>query len=44
MRTLRPNDLLVAVLESGAAVEAFHPERKHLNQAFMDLTEAGVRT
>ena len=44
VRTLRPNDVLVAVLEAGASVEAFHPERKHLNQAFMDLTEAGVRT
>jgi ABC-2 type transport system ATP-binding protein len=28
---------------SGAKVIDFHEERKHLNQAFMDLTEAGVR-
>jgi len=28
----------------GVKVIDFHEERKHLNQAFMDLTEAGVRT
>ena len=36
------NALLRAVLDSGLSILAFQKERKHLNQAFMDLTERGV--
>ena len=39
-----PNAILQAALASGAAITGFHEEVKHLNQAFMDLTEPGVRT
>ena len=38
-----PNAILQAALASGATITGFHEEVKHLNQAFMDLTEPGVR-
>ncbi len=41
---LTPNAILQAALASGASITAFHEDVKHLNQAFMDLTEPGVRT
>jgi ABC-2 type transport system ATP-binding protein len=37
------NRLLSGVIDLGATIVAFSEQRKHLNQAFMDLTEAGVR-
>jgi ABC-2 type transport system ATP-binding protein len=42
--TLTPNAILQAALASGASITAFQEDVKHLNQAFMDLTEPGVRT
>ena len=36
--------LLSALIAAGANVRSMEPEKRHLNQAFMDLTEAGVRT
>lgn len=36
------NALLRAVLESGARITGFQEDVRHLNQAFMDLTEPGV--
>ena len=41
---LTPNAILQAALASGARITAFQEDVKHLNQAFMDLTEPGVRT
>ena len=41
---LTPNAILQAALASGASITAFREDVKHLNQAFMDLTEPGVRT
>jgi ABC-2 type transport system ATP-binding protein len=41
---LGTNDLLRALLNLERPILAFSEERKHLNQAFMDLTERGVRT
>ena len=41
---ITPNAILQAALVSGASITAFHEDVKHLNQAFMDLTEPGVRT
>ncbi len=41
---LTPNAILQAALASGASITAFHEDVRHLNQAFMDLTEPGVRT
>ena len=38
-----PNSLLQGVMELGVQVTGFSEEKKHLNQAFMDLTERGVR-
>lgn len=35
--------LLQAILQRDLALHSFAPEKKHLNQAFMDLTEQGVR-
>lgn len=35
--------LLRELLDRNVPIQAFNPERKHLNQAFMDLTEQGVR-
>src|SRR5882724_180805 len=37
-----PNALLRATLESGAQILGFQEVVRHLNQAFMDLTEPGV--
>jgi ABC-2 type transport system ATP-binding protein len=37
------NSLLQSVLELGVPVTGFVEEKKHLNQAFLDLTERGVR-
>jgi ABC-2 type transport system ATP-binding protein len=37
------NGLLRSVMEAGGIVSAFREERRHLNDAFMDLTERGVR-
>ena len=39
-----PNAVLRAVLEAGGEVVSFAEDVKQLNQAFMDLTEPGVRT
>ena len=39
-----PNTILRTVLEAGGEVVSFTEDVKHLNQAFMDLTEPGVRT
>lgn len=39
-----PNAVLQAVIQSGAEVAAFSEDLKQLNQAFMDLTEPGVRS
>ena len=36
--------VLAALLGAGAQIASLEPEKRHLNQAFMDLTEAGVRT
>ena len=38
------NTILQTALASGAQIVAFTEDVKHLNQAFMDLTEPGVRT
>ena len=40
---ITPNALLSAALSSGAQIVSFTEDVKHLNQAFMDLTEPGVR-
>ena len=37
------NSLLRGLMDLGVRIEQFAPERRHLNQAFLDLTEAGVR-
>jgi ABC-2 type transport system ATP-binding protein len=37
------NTLLKHLLELGVPIDSFMKEQKHLNQAFMDLTERGVR-
>ena len=39
----RPTDLLAAVLGLEIPVESFQKDLRHLNEAFMDLTEQGVR-
>ncbi|MEI9896558.1 MAG: ABC transporter ATP-binding protein [Chthoniobacter sp.] len=41
---LSPNAILRTVLEAGGEVVSFTEDVKQLNQAFMDLTEPGVRT
>jgi ABC-2 type transport system ATP-binding protein len=41
---LSVNALLETVLASGGQIVNFAEDVKHLNQAFMDLTEPGVRT
>jgi hypothetical protein len=38
-----PNAILQAALGAGAEINGFSEETRHLNQAFMDLTEPGVR-
>lgn len=37
------NDLLRGVIEQGAVVTGFAEDKRHLNEAFLDLTERGVR-
>lgn len=37
------NQLLASVLQLGIPIEGFQKDLKHLNEAFMDLTEQGVR-
>jgi len=37
------NAILRAVLDMGQTVISFGEERRHLNEAFMDLTEGGIR-
>ncbi|MCG8585275.1 MAG: ABC transporter ATP-binding protein [Pirellulales bacterium] len=37
------NLLLQRLIEAGVHIEAFAPQRRHLNDAFLDLTEEGVR-
>ena len=36
--------LLRGILDLGLPIISFSVEKKHLNQAFMDLTERGVRS
>ena len=36
------NQLLDSMIQKGIAIRSIAPERKHLNQAFMDLTQGGV--
>ena len=36
------NDILRAVMEAGAEIKGFREDLRHLNEAFMDLTEPGV--
>lgn len=38
------NDFLAELLKTGLPISSFSQQRKHLNQAFMDLTTRGVRT
>jgi ABC-2 type transport system ATP-binding protein len=40
---LSPNAILSAAIAAGGQVVSFTEDVKHLNQAFMDLTEPGVR-
>jgi ABC-2 type transport system ATP-binding protein len=40
---LSPHTLLATALAAGAEVVAFAPAQRHLNEAFMDLTDPGVR-
>jgi ABC-2 type transport system ATP-binding protein len=42
--TLSPNAVLQAALGCNAPIVAFQEDVKHLNDAFMDLTDPGVRT
>lgn len=37
------NDLLRGVIDLGAVVTGFAEDKRHLNEAFLDLTERGVR-
>ena len=41
---LSPNTILQSAIGAGGQVVSFQEDVKHLNQAFMDLTEPGVRT
>ena len=36
------NQLIQEIISAGLMIGAINPERKHLNQAFMDLTQGGV--
>jgi ABC-2 type transport system ATP-binding protein len=38
------NDFLAQLLKTGLPISSFSQQRKHLNQAFMDLTTRGVRS
>ena len=40
---LTPNGILAAALGAGVPIVSFAEDVKHLNEAFMDLTEPGVR-
>jgi ABC-2 type transport system ATP-binding protein len=40
---LAPNTILQTALASGAEIVGFSEAQRHLNEAFMDLTEPGVR-
>lgn len=40
---LSPNAILSAAMGAGAQIVSFSEDVKHLNEAFMDLTEPGVR-
>jgi len=42
LESVDPNELLRGVMDLGLSIVAFAESRKHLNQAFMDLTEQGV--
>ena len=42
--TVDSNKLLANLLTLGVPIIGFSEDRKHLNEAFMDLTERGVRT
>lgn len=37
------SDLLSKIIELRGSIESFQKDKKHLNQAFLDLTEQGVR-
>ncbi|MFK7776905.1 MAG: ABC transporter ATP-binding protein [Gimesia sp.] len=37
------NNLLSKIIDFGGSIESFQKQKKHLNQAFLDLTEQGVR-
>lgn len=37
------NDILQSVIGQGGGIQSFERNSRHLNQAFLDLTEAGVR-
>ncbi|MDA3962319.1 MAG: ABC transporter ATP-binding protein [Planctomycetota bacterium] len=39
-----PNQILGATIEAGVQIHEFHEQRRHLNEAFMSLTTAGVRS
>ncbi len=39
---VQTNAILRAAIDCGADIESFKRDKKHLNQAFMDLTEPGV--
>ena len=41
---VQPTEILHQLLAAGLQVVGFNEDRKHLNQAFMDLTTRGVRT
>ena len=41
---LGTNELLRMIMDGGGEIVSFREEIKHLDQAFMDLTEAGVRS
>jgi ABC-2 type transport system ATP-binding protein len=38
------NGLLRNLLDRGIPIAGFNKDQRHLNEAFMDLTERGVRT
>lgn len=41
---LSPNAILQTALGAGAEIQSFAEAQRHLNEAFMDLTEPGVRS
>ena len=42
--SLSANDFLKSLLTLDLPIASFSQQRRHLNQAFMDLTTRGVRT